>query len=151
MLIFCFFLKNYLEDVSPFSGPLMPLFWTSGEACHGLKTSKDPLLACFRACIQWIPQIYLWCDTGWPRWWQAWQLSLFDPHTCTFIATTTSKIQAQNGVCDTVCERCGTVSAVAAQLLSSPCLRFQKSRTWTFLHTPKFGSVLHLYLEGKGQ
>ena len=64
--IFGFF-KNYLEDVSSFSGLLMPFFWTSGEACPGLKARKGPLLACFRACIQWIPQIHLWCDTGLPR------------------------------------------------------------------------------------
>ena len=26
-----FFFQNFLEDISPFCGPLIPLFWTSGD------------------------------------------------------------------------------------------------------------------------
>ena len=29
-----FFLK-FLEDINPFVGPLIPLFWTSGDVCPG--------------------------------------------------------------------------------------------------------------------
>ena len=30
------------------------------------KARVDPSLACFLACVQWIPEIHLWCDTCWP-------------------------------------------------------------------------------------
>ena len=31
----------------------------------GFKARVDPSLACFVACMQWIPEIHLWCDTCW--------------------------------------------------------------------------------------
>ena len=32
----------------------------------GFKARVDPSLVCFIACMQWIPDIHLWCDTCWP-------------------------------------------------------------------------------------
>ena len=45
-------------------GPLIPLFWTSGDVCPGFQNEGggDPSLVCFLACAQWIPQVHLWCD-----------------------------------------------------------------------------------------
>ena len=31
----------------------------------GFKTREDSSLACFVACVQWIPEIHLWCDACW--------------------------------------------------------------------------------------
>ena len=31
-----------------------------------MKGRVDPLLVCFLACVQWIPQIHLWCHSCWP-------------------------------------------------------------------------------------
>ena len=47
-------------------GPLIPLFWTSGDLYPSFKVWMDPLLVWFVAWVQWIPQIHLWCDTCWP-------------------------------------------------------------------------------------
>ena len=44
-------------------GPLMPLFWTYGDAVQGFKARVDPSLACFLACVQWILKIDHRCDT----------------------------------------------------------------------------------------
>ena len=41
-------------------GPLIPWFWTSDDRCPG---RVDPSLTYFIACMQWIPQIHLWCNT----------------------------------------------------------------------------------------
>ena len=38
-------------------GPLIPLFWTSGDISLGFKARVDPLLACFLVCAQRIPEI----------------------------------------------------------------------------------------------
>ena len=46
-VIFFFFI--FLEDISPFCGPLVPLFWTSGDICPGFQ-SQGGSLACFLAC-----------------------------------------------------------------------------------------------------
>ena len=48
-----------------FVGPLIPLFWTSGDICPGFQ-SQCEWLACFITCIQWISQIHLWRKTCWP-------------------------------------------------------------------------------------
>ena len=59
-----FFLKNVCRTQVLFVGPLIPLFWTSSDVFPGFsKPGWIPLLACFLACIQQIPQIHLWCDT----------------------------------------------------------------------------------------
>ena len=47
--------------------------WENRYLCFGLlvpsaldfKARVDPLLVCFITCVQWIPQIQLWCDTCW--------------------------------------------------------------------------------------
>ena len=44
-----------------FVGPLILLFWTPGDICPGFQSQGS--LACLFACIQWIPQIHLWCVT----------------------------------------------------------------------------------------
>ena len=32
----------------------------------GFKARVDPSLVCFDTCVQFIPEIHLWCDTCWP-------------------------------------------------------------------------------------
>ena len=54
-----------LEDISPFRWASVPLFRTS-NVCSGFKVKVDPSLACFLACVQCIPHIYLWCNTCCP-------------------------------------------------------------------------------------
>ena len=49
-----------------FVGPLISLFCTYGYVCLVSKPGWIPLLVCFIACMQGIPQIHLWCDTCWP-------------------------------------------------------------------------------------
>ena len=47
-------------------GPLIPLFWTSGDVCPGFQSQDGPSpppLACDLACAQWISQVHPWCDT----------------------------------------------------------------------------------------
>ena len=36
-----FFLKKNLEDISPFVGPLIPLFWTSGYVSLGFQSQSS--------------------------------------------------------------------------------------------------------------
>ena len=50
--------------LSVFVGPLISLFWTSGDAALGFKASVDPSLVLSRLCA--IPQIHLWCRTCQP-------------------------------------------------------------------------------------
>ena len=56
-----FLFPKKLEDISPFCGatdtPVLDFWW------HPAWVSKPgwvPLLACFVACVSWIPQIHLW-------------------------------------------------------------------------------------------
>ena len=79
------FLKMFKQwstkmDINSYCGPLIPLFWTPGNIWPSFKAKVDPLIACF-TCVQWIPQIHLWCYTcrplcsqhgGW-----AWQTLLY--------------------------------------------------------------------------
>ena len=57
----------FLEDISPFCGttdiPVLDFWWHLPWVS---KLGCIPLLACFVACEQWIPQIHLWCNTFWP-------------------------------------------------------------------------------------
>ena len=55
-----FFLKFWWTHVL-FVGPLIPLFWTSGDVCPGLQSQGG--LTCTLYCLCAIPQIHLWCDT----------------------------------------------------------------------------------------
>ena len=34
------FFKNFLENISPFVGPLIPLFWTSGDVSSGFQSQN---------------------------------------------------------------------------------------------------------------
>ena len=59
----CFFLK-FLEDISPFVGPPIPLFWTSGDIYPGSKSQGGFLSrACFVTNVQQSHHIHLWNDT----------------------------------------------------------------------------------------
>ena len=53
--------KYFLEDISPFVGPLMTLLWTSCDVCPGFQ-SQDGSLTCVISHLC-DPQIHLWCDT----------------------------------------------------------------------------------------
>ena len=59
---FFFIFFKFLEDIGPFVGPLIP---TSGHIYTCFKAEVDSSLVCFSACMQWIPQIHLWCNTCW--------------------------------------------------------------------------------------
>ena len=43
-----------------------PCFGLLVMSALGFKARVDPSLACFIACVQWIPQINLWCNACWP-------------------------------------------------------------------------------------
>ena len=58
-----FFLKFWVDII--FVGLLIPWFGLWVTSALGFKARVDPLLACFLACMQWIPQIQLWCNTCW--------------------------------------------------------------------------------------
>ena len=66
--ILTFFKKNILEDISPFSWATdTPVFGLMVTTALGFKAGVDlSLVCCFVACVWWIPQIHLWCDTSWP-------------------------------------------------------------------------------------
>ena len=59
-----FFFKNFCRTQVLFVGPLIPLFWTSGEVFPGFQ-NQGGFLACTLSCLHTIPQIHLWCDTCW--------------------------------------------------------------------------------------
>ena len=46
-----FFLKTFLEDTSPFRGPLIPLFCNSSDICPGFQSQGGSLFTCFLACV----------------------------------------------------------------------------------------------------
>ena len=56
-----FFFKFRKTEVL-FMGPLIPLFWISGDVCPGFQSQGGSLCVLSRFCD---PQIHLWCDTGW--------------------------------------------------------------------------------------
>ena len=45
-----------MEDISPFCGVIIPLFWPSGVIVLGFKASLDSSLACFIACTNGFPR-----------------------------------------------------------------------------------------------
>ena len=59
-----FFFFNFCRTQVLFVGPLIPLFWTSGDVCPGFQ-SQGGFLACTLSCLCASPQIHLWCDTCW--------------------------------------------------------------------------------------
>ena len=72
------------------------LFWVT-------KSGWIPLLACFVTCMQWIPQIYLWCDTYWPLSGQhgTWAISSMHWHT----SIGGARVQDQAYPCLTACDK----------------------------------------------
>ena len=46
-------------------GHWYPFFGLLAMSPLGFKARVDPSLVCFVACVQWIPEIHLWCDTCW--------------------------------------------------------------------------------------
>ena len=62
-----FFLKKYFGGhKSFFVRSLMPYFRRLVTSALGFKGRVDLSLASFLTCMQWIPQIHLWCNTCWP-------------------------------------------------------------------------------------
>ena len=60
-----FFLK-FMEDFSAFVVPRYPCFGPLVISALGFKVMTNPSLICFLTCVQWIPQINLWCNIYWP-------------------------------------------------------------------------------------
>ena len=56
------FVRFFLTFISPMGTPIA-LFWTPAL---GLKARVDLSITYIVVCVQWIPQIHLWCDTCWP-------------------------------------------------------------------------------------
>ena len=55
------FFKFFWRTHVLFVGPLIPLFWTSGDVCPGFQSQGG--LACMLSCLRAIPQVHLWCNT----------------------------------------------------------------------------------------
>ena len=97
----------------------MYLFWTTCDtSALCFKARVDPSRVWFVACMQFIPQIHLWCDTCWP----STQKSLFDPRTCTHIVFWSTPL------------KCST---------ESPVLEFCWCLSW--VSQPLFCMLRHLY------
>ena len=79
---FFFFNNKFFKDISPFCGSFGILFWTF---VLDFKARVDLWIACFLACVKWIPEINLRCDTCWPLDSQHGSRTVFDPRTCTRI------------------------------------------------------------------
>ena len=47
-------------------GHWYPCFGLLVTSPLGFKARVDPSHACFVTCVQWIPEIHLWCNTCWP-------------------------------------------------------------------------------------
>ena len=62
--------------------------WGHWYPCFGLlvypgfQSQGGSQLEYFITCMQWIPQIHLWCDTCWPLGDQRGGRAVFDPHIC---------------------------------------------------------------------
>ena len=88
---------KFLRTSVLFVGPLIPLFWTSGDIAQISKSGWISYLCASLPC-QWIPQIHLWCDTCWP----VLQLKFFWS-TYLYTHTSISGTQTWDRVCSTVC------------------------------------------------
>ena len=69
---FVFFFFKFLTDTCPFCflGPLVPLFWISGDVSSGFQSQSGFCLICFFAeanvmCIPWDPPLVLHVLTSW--------------------------------------------------------------------------------------
>ena len=68
------FLKPLMLCFLKFFGRHKYFWWGHWYPCFGflvmsnlsLKAKVSPTLAWFVTCIQWIPQVHLWCNTCWP-------------------------------------------------------------------------------------
>ena len=60
-----FFFFKFLLDTCPFVGPLIPLFWTSGDVSSGFQSQSGFCLIHTWQRHTWsmFPEIHLWCDT----------------------------------------------------------------------------------------
>ena len=74
----CFFLfvffKVFLSDTftCPILGPLVPLFWISGDVSSGFQSQRgSALFALRRRMYCTFPEIHLWCYTLLTSWWTA--------------------------------------------------------------------------------
>ena len=61
-LMFTLF-KHFWRAGVLYVGLPVPLFYPC-TCC--LKGRRNPSLPCFTACVRWILQVHLWCDTYWP-------------------------------------------------------------------------------------
>ena len=100
-------------------GPLIPFLVTSAL---GFKVRVDPLLACFLAYKQQIPQIHLWCDTCWLYGGQH-GIRAFLIH---ILADMSTSVGGGSGLKPTtVCATCSKHGTVEASNMTGPCFRFR--------------------------
>ena len=76
LFVVVFFKKKIWEDISPFVGPLIPLFWTSGDV------SSEFHLCLAEAYVLHVPWDSPLVQHRLTSWWPAWQPSCFLPSTC---------------------------------------------------------------------
>ena len=81
---FFFFLKIFGGHKSFSWGHWYLYFGLLAMSPLGFKARVDPSLVCFVACMQWIPDIHLWCDTCWLYRGQhgSWAFSIHKLQTC---------------------------------------------------------------------
>ena len=67
LVMFFLFLKHFWRTWVLFVGPLIPLFWTSGDISSRFQSqSGQPYLHLAEVYMLYVPQIYFWCDTCQP-------------------------------------------------------------------------------------
>ena len=132
---------NCLENFSPSWGAT-DFLW------HLSRVSKQewiPSLACFAACVQWIPQNHLWCNTCWPLGSQHGSQTI----SSTYLRTRISRVQvqAQEVPLSSVCDKTDTLSTELRQprwIFSLYFSRYLVSNRDKCI----LAQVCHFYLQG---
>ena len=125
-----FFLK-ILEDTSPFVGPLIPLFWTSGGRLLWVSRPEwvlpySSLVEAYMLCYT-FPEIHLWCDTCQSHGGQHGSQTISSTYMWGIGGTQNQELSCRHSQCEIRQARLSTDWAIPARLYPVSRLHFNGS------------------------
>ena len=93
---------KFFGGYQSFVGPLISLIWPSGDVCPWCQSPAGSLTCVLIICVEWIPQIHLWCDTCWSLDGQygSWALSI---HILAQVYISIGRTRNRDQLCGTAC------------------------------------------------
>ena len=130
-----FFFLNFWRTWVLFVGPLIPLFWTSGDVSSGFQSQSGFCLIRAYVLRYTFPEIHLWCNTCWPLGSQHGSWDVSSTYLRGIGGTRNWELSCRHSQCE-IRQTLYRLSYPGSACLTTLCLRSILSNTYNSLCAP---------------